>query len=302
MRYAVKFSIIITFFTVFFLFNPGNSYFYNLFAFNYSTFNRKEVTKKMKFNPVVSSKNESSLSISAQGAYIVDLASFTPVYEKNTHMKLYPASTTKVITALVVRDLYKPDDVITIKKVHSEGQVMGLVPGERITVENLLYGLLIYSGNDAAFAFADAYGYDKFIALMNKKAASLHMVDTHFVNPAGLDANGQVTTPFDLSLASRQLLKDEFLKKVVSIKEITISDIDFKYFHQLNNVNKLLGNLPGIGGLKTGYTEEAGENLVSFYKKDEHEFLIVILKSGDRFADTTSVVRWINENVQYTKP
>jgi len=180
--------------------------------------------------------------------------------------------------------------------------LMELNIGEKITVENLLYGLLVHSGNDAAYVLADNHGFEKFIDLMNKKAKELKMMDSYFKNPAGLDENNQYTTPFDLALAARVLLENPYLAKIVSTKEITISDVDFKYFHKLTNVNKLLGEIAGLGGLKTGYTEEAGENLVSFYKKNGHQFIIVILKSQDRFYDTTNVINWIEENIDYINP
>jgi len=179
---------------------------------------------------------------------------------------------------------------------------MGLLEGEKITVENLLYGLLIQSGNDAAYAFSNEVGTDKFMALIKKKADSLFMKNSNFRNPAGLDEAGQYSTPYDMALAARELLKNPYLSKIVSIKEITISDVDFRYFHKLTNVNKLLGEIAGVGGLKTGYTEAAGENLVSFYKNNGHQFIIVILKSLDRFSDTRSVVGWIEENISYINP
>ncbi len=255
----------------------------------------------MTIHPVVSVLNTYPLYLTAEGAYILDLPSYTPIFEKNVNEHLFPASTTKIITALVACDVYNPDQVVTVKRTQQPGQVMGLVEGEQITVENLLYGALVHSGNDAAYALADAYGFDKFIDLMNKKAASLGMINSHFKNPAGLDDMDQTTTPFDLALASRELLKNKLLSKIVSTKEIIISDVDYKIFHTLTNVNKLLGETQGIGGLKTGYTDKAGENLVSFYKKNGHQFLIVIMKSEDRFADTTSVVKWLSENVEYSE-
>lgn len=238
-------------------------------------------------------------TLTSQSAYVVDLPSFTPIIDLNSREKLFPASTVKVVTALVAMDVYKPDDVITVKRALNEGQIMGLRQGEKITVENLIYGILVHSGNDAAYAIADAYGFDKYIALMNKKAAALGMNDSHFTNPAGLDDAPQHITAFDLAVASRALLANNFLRKVVATKEITISDVDYQIFHQLTNVNRLLGEIQGIGGLKTGYTESAGENLVSFYKKNGHQYIIVVLKSQDRFEDTRNVVNWINENVTF---
>ncbi len=295
-----KYFLIIFFYSLLFLFYPGNSYYVNLFAYNRQLFNKNEPEIKIKIKPVPYLKNLFYYpEITAEGVYIVNLDSYTPIYEKNSQNKFLPASTTKIITALVAYDLYKPEQVIEVKKTISDGQLMNLNIGEKITVENLLYGILIHSGNDAAYVLADNYGYKKFIQLMNEKAKKLNMKNTYFSDPAGLNSYNQYTTPFDLALAARELLKNPYLAKIVSIKEITISDIDFKYFHKLTNVNKLLGEINGLGGLKTGYTEEAGENLVSFYKKNNHQYIIVVLKSLDRFNDTKNLINWINENVDY---
>ncbi|MFA6390758.1 MAG: serine hydrolase [Patescibacteria group bacterium] len=260
---------------------------------------KSEPDTKIKIGPIPYLKFPYYPEVSAEGIYLVDLPSFTPVFSRNENLKLFPASTTKILTALVAFDIYKPDQIITVKRTISDGQVMGLVVGEKITVENILYGALVHSGNDAAYVLADNYGYDKFISLMNKKAQLLGMKNSFFSNPNGLDSGTQHSTAFDLSLAARELLKNPYLSKIVSTKEITISDVDFKYFHKLDNVNKLLGEIQGLGGLKTGYTENAGENLVSFYKKNGHQFVIVILKSLDRFNDTRNIITWIEANVDY---
>lgn len=297
------FYYLLVFFLLLFLFYPGDSIHLKNFMYNRESFAQEEIAPKEKDMNAIPyiAPNSPSPQVTAEGIYIVDLPSFTPIFEKNSQNLFYPASTTKVITALVVNDVYKPDDIITVKRNLQDGQVIGLAVGENITVENLLYGMLVYSGNDAAYAFADFYGYEKFVNLMNKKAQSLGMKNTHFTNPAGLDEQSQLTTPYDLSLASRELLKNKLLKKIVSTKEITIADNDYKYFHKLTNVNKLLGEVQGIGGLKTGYTEAAGENLISFYKKNGHDYIIVILKSQDRFADTKNVASWIDDTVRYIK-
>src|SRR3989338_1800439 len=295
----LKFYLLFAFFTLLFLFYPGDSYYFHLFAYNRKAINKNGSAVKIKINPIPYLKLPYYPEVSAEGIYLVDLPSFTPVFSKNENEKLFPASTTKILTALVAYDIYKPDQAITVKKTIADGQVMRLVVGEKITVENLLYGTLVHSGNDAAYVLADNYGYNKFIDLMNKKASQLKMINSHFTDPAGLEETDQFTTPFDLTLAARELLKNPYLSKIVSTKEITISDVDFKYFHRLNNVNKLLGEIQGLGGLKTGYTENAGENLVSFYKKNSHQFVIVILKSLDRFNDTRNIIRWIEENIGY---
>lgn len=296
----LRYYFLFAFFSLLLLFYPGDSYYFHIFAFNRPVFEKEVIKKKNKINPVPYLKNSFYFpETSAGGVYVVDIPSFTPVLQRNKDQKFLPASTTKMITALVAYDIYTPETEIVVKNVLTEGQTMGLVQGENITVENLLYGMLVHSGNDAAYALADNYGFDRFINLMNEKAKSLKMKNSHFENPAGLDNGNQQSSPMDLALAARELLKNRYLAKIASTKEITISDTDFKYFHRLSNVNQLLGEIAGIGGLKTGYTEEAGENLVSFYKKNGHQFIIVILKSSDRFQDTRNIVSWIEENVSY---
>lgn len=290
----------IVFFTILFLFYPGDSRLFSLIAHNGDLFRAQVAEKKVEIQPFPL-KPASGPAITAGGAYIIDLDSFTPVFTRNADSRFYPASTTKVITALVAEDVFDEDQIITIKRVLNEGQVMGLNVNEKITVENLLYGILVHSGNDAAYALADAYGYDKFIDLMNQKAKELGMKNSHFTNPAGLDQNDQYSTPHDLTLAARQVLLNKTLKKMVGTKEITISDVDYRVFHRLSNVNQLLGQIQGVGGLKTGYTENAGENLVSFYKRyDGKQFIIVVLKSEDRFEDTKQIIDWLQQ-IRYTE-
>jgi len=296
----LRFYLLLVFYALLFLFYPGDSYYIHLFTYNRPLFEKKENVLKLKISSVPYLKNPFYFpETSAEGIYVVDLPSFTPIFEKNKHKKFLPASTTKIITALVAYDIYKPNQIIEVKKTIYEGQLMELKIGEKITVENLLYGALVHSGNDAAYVLADNYGYKNFIDLMNKKTKKLKMKNSLFTDSAGLIEINQYTSPFDLALASRELLKNPYLSKIVSTKEITISDIDFKYFHKLTNVNRLLGEIAGLGGLKTGYTQEAGENLVSFFKKNGHQFIIVVLKSLDRFNDTKNIIKWIEENIDY---
>lgn len=287
------------FFTLLFLFYPGENEYFKIFANNRRLFGQEQPVAVPKKFSVPYLKTNIFPPLTAEGIYIVDLPSYTPVLEKNAHERFFPASTAKIITALVSLDINKPEDIITVKRSLDEGQTMGLVKGEKITVENLLYGILVHSGNDGAYALADDYGFEKFIGLMNEKVKTLSMNETHLNNPAGLDEFNQFTSPYDLSLAARALLETPLLKKIVGTKEIIVSDVDFQYFHTLSNVNKLLGEIQGIGGLKTGFTENAKENLISFYKKNGHQFIIVILKSEDRFADTKEAIAWLNANVDY---
>ena len=286
------------------LFYPGNSWIIHSFS-QRNTWTKVAVEpKRLANHPIPIVALGPFPSVSAEGVFVTDLTSFTPLLDRNSRQKFFPASTAKIITALVVADVFQPTDVITIKNAitqeeRPDWQLMGLTTGERITVENLLYGILVHSANDAAVAVADAYGYDAFITKMNEKAVMLHMDNSYFKNPDGIDEQGQLTSPFDLALAARALLKNSYLAKFVSTKEITISDVDYTHFHTLNNVNKLLGEVNGIGGLKTGYTELAGQNLVSFYKKNGNQYIIVVLKSADRFADTKTITQWVDQNISF---
>lgn len=293
------------FFTLLFLFYPGDSYYVELFFSHRDLFAHEQSKPAYQMPsdiPYVINKSVQP-DISALGVYIIDLDSATPVFARAEHERFLPASTTKIITALVAYDTFAPEDVLEVKKVIDEGQVVGLVAGEKLTFENLLYATLVHSGNDAAYVIADNFpaGREAFVSAMNQKAAELGMRDSQFQNPAGFDAFRQYTTPFDLSLAARALLQNSLLSKIVSTKAITISDVDFNYFHKLNNVNQLLGEIPGVGGLKTGFTQNAGENLVTFYKSNGHRFLMVIVHSEDRFEDTRAIVSWINTNIAFTE-
>ena len=297
---SLKTITLFAFFSVLFLFYPGDSSLFHTFSYHRAIFSNQNRSIAYANNPIPVRLSDINPEISAESAYIVDRKSFTPVFEKNAHKQMYPASTAKIITALVAYDIYKTDSTIKITNVLEDGQVMGLVNGEVITVENLLYGTLVHSGNDAAYALSQPIGLSAFVEKMNEKAQKLQMKDTYFENPAGLHNPMQVSSAFDLALAGRALLNNSYLSKIVSTKEIEISDINYQYFHRLINVNKLLGEIPGVGGLKTGYTIESGENLVSLYRtSDGHEFIIVVLNSLDRFEDTKSIVNWINANVSY---
>ncbi len=238
-------------------------------------------------------------AFSAQAVLLVDVDTRVILYRENDKRRVYPASLTKIITALTAKKLFDLGEVIEVKRVIEEGRVMGLYKGEKIRIENLIYGILIHSANDAAFALADAYGYDKFIDQMNKTAQDLGMKQTNFTNPAGFDDPEHYSTAYDLYLASEALLDDPYLKKIVGIREITVSDEDYRIFHTLVNVNKLLGEVPGVAGIKTGYTPNAGENLISLYKtKSLGEILLIVVGSKDRFKDTEQIINWLNQGLR----
>lgn len=237
-------------------------------------------------------------TISAAGVYIVDLPSNVVLFEKNANVRFLPASTTKIVTAIVALDYYHLDDVLTVKSVMNSGKTMGLVPNEKITAESLLYGTLIHSANDAAYSLAENYpaGIAGFVEEMNKKAVQLNLTDTHFTNPAGFDDSQNYTTPVDLARLAKVALNNKIFAKIVATRSITVSDTNYTYFHELRNVNELLGKVAGVAGVKTGFTQSAGEILVSEVKKNGQSVLFVVLKSQDRFKDTEKLIDWVFNN------
>jgi len=240
-------------------------------------------------------------NLTARSAIIVDVDSKTILFNKNPDLKLLPASTTKIMTGLIVIENYDLDDIVTITSVSGTGQKMDLEIGERITVESLLYGLLVQSGNDAATALAQFHpgGQDAFIALMNQKLKDLNLHDTQFTNAAGLDAYGHYTTVHDLSLLAAAAMKNPQFKKIVSTQGITVSDVDQTIFHQLEAINELLGQIRGLAGIKTGWTELAGECLVTYIKRGDKQIITVVLGSQDRFGETQQLIDWAFTNHQW---
>lgn len=236
--------------------------------------------------------------VSAVGVVAQDADSGVVLYQRNSYEPFAPASTTKIVTALVSLDAYDLDEVLTVKTVQNNWQTMKLVAGERMTVENLLYGTLIQSGNDAAWALAENYpgGVTAFVDAMNRKAGDLRLTQSHFTNPVGFDDPAHKMTPMDLVRLASVALSDKTIAKMVAIPQITISDVTHTYFHNLTNINELLGKIPGVGGIKTGWTEEAGESLVTLVERGGHRVITVVLKSQDRFADTTKLIDWVFAN------
>jgi D-alanyl-D-alanine carboxypeptidase len=248
--------------------------------------------------PVNASKIYPGSEITATAVTVYDVNAGVMMYSRNADMSLSPASTTKILTALVALDHYQLDDVVTVATVANNGQVMGLVPGEQITVENLLYGALIHSGNDAAWALAEYFpgGVDAFVAEMNAKAASIHLTNSHFTNPVGYDDPNHKMTAADLTRLAAYALSNKTIVKIVAIPQITISDVTHSRFHALTNVNALLGKIPGVAGIKTGWTEDAGENLVTLVERGGHRVIIVVLRSADRFKDSAMLIDWVFGN------
>ncbi len=241
-------------------------------------------------------------ALSAQSAIVVDVDSKALLVSKNPDLKLLPASTTKIMTALVALDNYDLDDYVTINQLNVEGQLMDLELGERITVENLLYGLLVQSGNDAAIALANHHpdGKKAFIKLMNQKLTDLNLTNSQFQNPTGLDEYGHYTTVHDLSLLAAQAMQNQTFQKIVKTKSITVTDKSGEITHELEAINELLGHVPGLEGIKTGWTELAGECLVTYTKRENKDIIVVVLGSLDRFGESEQLIDWSFTNHQWS--
>lgn len=283
-------------FSVWFVFSPGSQIYTKMSAVG-SPIHRllPFPTPTQAPYPINKSGVYPGLEISATGVVVYDLVSGVTLFGRNTEVSLFPASTTKIMTALVALDHYNLDEIVKVATVANSGAVMGLVPGEEITVENLLYGALVQSGNDAAWALAEHFpgGVPAFVTAMNEKAKNLHLTNSFFTNPVGFDDPNHVMTAIDLTRLAAFALTNKTIAKIVAIPQITISDVTHTRFHPLTNVNTLLGKIPGVAGIKTGWTEEAGENLVTLVERNGHRVVIVVLKSQNRFVDTEMLINWV---------
>lgn len=226
-----------------------------------------------------------------------DFDSGSILYQKDVHKRLFPASTTKVMTALVAVDYFKMGDILEVKPESLVGgSTMGLGLGEKLTFRSLLYGMLLNSGNDAAFTIAANYpgGIDNFVFAMNQRIQALGLLDTHFQNPAGFDDPNQYASAYDLAKISHQAMLNPTLANVIATKETEIQVSGGKDFF-LHNLNKLLGE-DGVLGIKTGTTEEAGQNFIGLVERNNHKILTVVLGSTDRFSETKSLIDWAYSN------
>jgi D-alanyl-D-alanine carboxypeptidase (penicillin-binding protein 5/6) len=250
----------------------------------------------------VSTGNIPAPQLSAISALAVDIESGTVLYEKNSNLRLYPASTTKLVTALVAMDYFPLEKVLTFPGTFVEGQKMKLVKGETMTVGNLLYGLLMFSANDAAETLANGFpgGKENFVVAMNLKIKQLGLSDTFFENPTGLDSKNQYTTAHDLVEVAKYAMQRPFIAEIVRTKKIVVESADGKITHNLVNINELLGKVDGILGVKTGWTENAKENLITYLERDGKKIMIVVLGSQDRFGETESLIDWILSSYKWS--
>lgn len=242
-------------------------------------------------------EGEEEIDITSRIALIYDRASGKILYEKNGNKQTPMASTTKVMTAIVVLESAKLTDTVTItsKAASMGGSRLGLKKDDKITVNDLLYGLMLRSGNDAAVALAIHVGgsIEGFADMMNKKALEMGLTNSHFVVPHGLDNEGHYTTAYELAKMADYALKMDKFKEIVGTKVATIYING--YAKQINNTNNLLGSVSGVYGVKTGFTNGAGRCLVTACKRDDLDIITVIIGADTnniRSKDTIKLIQY----------
>ncbi|MHB8075910.1 D-alanyl-D-alanine carboxypeptidase family protein [Desulfosporosinus fructosivorans] len=234
--------------------------------------------------------------ISAAAAVLMDVTTGDILFGKQADTQRPPASTTKIMTAILGLELGSPDEVVTVsKKAAAVGEAtLHLDPGERITLYELITGALVRSGNDACVAIAEhiSGSEEQFVKLMNKKAMALGAQNTNFVNTNGLPRKEHYTTARDLALMARHGLQIPQFSSITRQKETEIHFLEPDVFMDLRNTNKLLWNYPYANGVKTGTTTAAGKCLVASATKDERQLLAVVLNAPDRFGDAKKLLEW----------
>jgi D-alanyl-D-alanine carboxypeptidase len=235
--------------------------------------------------------------VTAAEVAVVDDETGLLLYGRMPHAHAAPASTTKIATAIVTLEHVSSLDAsvrVTVDgwaMAAADGSsIMGLVPGQRVSIRTLLYGLLLPSGNDAAeqLARSVAESRDQFIDWMNETAAAdnLHLQDTHFVNPSGLDAVGHYSSAYDLALVARRAMRDDAFREIVGTPTIKAEG------YVLAGHNPLIGGYAGADGVKTGSTEAAGKAIVGSAVRGGHRVYVVALHSDDLLADSSALFDW----------
>ena len=234
-------------------------------------------------------------SVSAEGAVLVDGSSGRVLYEKNSDKRLYPASTTKIMTALVTLETLDelglgPDSkvIVPVEAAGVEGSSLYLKAGEKLSLEELLYGLMLQSGNDSAEAIAVCVGgtRETFVEKMNLKAEQLGCSGTHFVNPSGLFDENHYTTAGDLAIIAAEAMKREDFREIVGAQKWASEETDRSFV----NKNKTVFNYEGGNGVKIGFTKKSGRTLVASAEREGKELIAVVLRDGNWFNDAYALM------------
>lgn len=231
-----------------------------------------------------------AVDISAKSAVVINGDTGEVLYSLDCNTKLPMASTTKIMTALLLCELggdLTKEIVTTREMVTVEGSSMGLQVGDTVSYHDLLYGMMLASGNDAAntVAIALAGSVNEFVSLMNKRAEKMGLVNTHFVTPSGLDADGHYTTAYELAIIAKEALSNQNFADAAAAKTAKLKYGNPPYYRTLTNHNKLLKMYDDIVGVKTGFTKKSGRCLVSASEKDGKFVIAVTLNDSNDWAD-----------------
>ncbi len=263
------------------------------------------------------------VNLNSEAAILVEVSTGRILYEKNSTKQLYPASTTKILTAILVIENCKLDDIVTVREsalsnIPSGYVTCNLQVGEKLTVNDLLYALMIPSANDAAYVLAEyvSGSVEDFSSLMNSKAREIGCKTTHFINPNGIHADSHYSTAYDLYLIANYAMKNETFRKLVATTEYTLPATDqypnedriLKTTNELLNENSRNYYYKNAIGIKTGYTSKAGNCLVAAAARDGLEFIAVVLNGGttenglnSRYIDSKKLFEYAYDNFTLTK-
>lgn len=259
-------------------------------------------------NAEISSYNKSIKEIkipeiNSRSSVVIDRNTNTILYGKNENTRRKMASTTKIMTAIIIIENCNLDETIEISKkaAGTGGSRLGLKTGDKITIRDLLYGLMLRSGNDAAVALAEhtSGNVENFTELMNQKSVNLGLTNTHFETPHGLDSDEHYTTAYELAILSNYALNNKIFAQIVGTKSYTVTING--YPKQLSNTNELLGNFNGIYGIKTGFTNGANRCLVTACKRGNMDIICVVLGADTkkfRTQDSIKLINYIFDNFQ----
>ncbi|MCR4614641.1 MAG: D-alanyl-D-alanine carboxypeptidase [Clostridiales bacterium] len=234
--------------------------------------------------------------ISAEKAAVMVAGTNELIYGKNEHSRATMASTTKIMTSLIVLEQAQPEKEITVTKdmITVEGTSMGLMAGDRVTMKTLVKGMLLQSGNDGANAAAIAVSgtVEKFAELMNRRAQLIGMNDTHFVTPSGLDAEGHYSTAYDMALLGCEAIMNPEFRAICSLKSSAVYYGNPPYRRVLSNHNSLLSRYPDTIGIKTGFTKSSGRCLVSAAERNGVTLVAVTLNAPDDWNDHIALLNY----------
>jgi D-alanyl-D-alanine carboxypeptidase len=241
--------------------------------------------------------------VGAREVIVVDGDSGAVLHEQNAHRRVAPASTTKIMTALVALARNDQRETVIASFDQSElvdSTLMGLRQGDRLSLEDLLYGLMLPSGNDAALAIANHVAGSKraFVQLMNDRATELGLTDTRFANPHGLDAPGHYSSAHDMVQLARVGMRDQTFRALSAARSRVVRTGGRTY--EIQNLNRVLGQVPGADGVKIGYTEDAGRTIVASAVRNGHRVYVAAFHSSDLVGDCRPLFEWAFRNFSWS--